>query len=150
MDLTNSALIIFWLLLFAILGLIGLLFYFISQDLLRKKTWAPRILNSVFLEITLPKENSGPEKEPQKEEKDIIGIAEQFFATITANEGHDLKHFLGIDEYVSFELAAHHKRISFYINVPKRLQSLIEKQLHAQYPKAQIETVGPYNIFSPH
>src|SRR5687768_2507667 len=122
MDLTNSALIIFWLLLFAILGLLGLLFYFIAQDLLRKKTWGPRILNSAFLEITLPKENSDPEKEAQKEEKDIIGIAEQFFATITSSQGHDLKYYLGINEYISFELAAHHKRISFYINVPKRLQ----------------------------
>ncbi len=148
MDLTSNTLIIFWLLLFAILGLIGLLFYFIVMDLLRKKTWAPRIVDSVFLEITIPKENTDQEQEAQKEEKDMIGIAEQFFATIASNQGHGLNHFLGMNEYISFEIGAHNKKISFYINVPKRLQNLVEKQLHAQYPKAQIDQVGPYNIFS--
>lgn len=150
MSLTDSSLIIFWLILIAILGLVGTLLYFILEDLMRKKTWAPRILNSVFLEISIPKENSDPEKEPQKEEKDIIGIAEQFFATIgSPSEHRDLSHFLGINEYMSFEIAAHQKKISFYINVPKRLQDLVEKQLHAQYPTAQIDLVRPYNIFAP-
>ncbi|MEO8065264.1 MAG: type IV secretion system DNA-binding domain-containing protein [Candidatus Doudnabacteria bacterium] len=145
----NSSLIIFSLILIAILGLVGLILYFLAIDLLRKKTWAPRIMDSVFLEVTISKENSNPEQEPQKEEKDIIGIAEQFFATIGTTEGTDLKHFLGINEYMSFEIAAHKKKISFYINVPKRSQNLVEKQLHAQYPNAQIDLVKAYNIFSP-
>src|SRR3989338_8417376 len=149
MSLTDSALVIFWLILAAIIGLIGLLFYFISLDLMRKKTWAPRILNSVFLEVSTQKEHTDSDQEPQKEPKDMIGIAEQFFATIGQIEGRNLQHFLGINEYVSFEIAAHQKRISFYINVPKRLQALIEKQLHAQYPKAQIDVIKPYNIFKP-
>lgn len=148
MNLLNSSLIIFWLILAAILGLVGLLLYFLAMDILRKKTWAPRILNSVFLEVSIPKENSDPEQKAQKEEKDIIGIAEQVYATIGTTEGGDLKHFLGINEYISFEIAAHEKKISFYINVPKRLQNLVEKQLHAQYPAAQIEVIKPYNIFS--
>jgi hypothetical protein len=145
---SNPALILLWLVLLAILGIVGFFLYFALQDILRKKTWAPRILNSVFLEITIPKENSDQEKEPKKEEKDIIAIAEQFFATISTDEGRDLNHFLGINEYIGFEIAAHAKKISFYINVPKRLQDLIEKQLQAQYPKAQIDIVKPYNIFS--
>ncbi len=148
MSLTDNSLIIFWIILIAVLGLIGLLLYFLFVDLLRKKTWAPRIINSVFLEISTPKENSDPEQEAQKEQKDIIGIAEQFFATISQSEGRDIKHFLGINEYISFEIAAHNKKISFYVNVPKRLHALIEKQLHAQYPKAQIDVVKPYNIFA--
>ncbi len=144
---SSGTIVIFWLLLIAILGIVGLLFYFMIMDMRRKKTWAPRILDSVFLEVTLPKENSDPEKEAQKEEKEIIAIAEQFFSTITTSGEHGINHFLGIDEYISLEIGAHSKRISFYINVPKRLQNLVEKQLHAQYPKAQIDEVKPYNIF---
>jgi hypothetical protein len=147
---TNPSLIIFWLILFAILGLVGLLLYFILADMMRKKTWAPRILGSVFLEVSIPKENSDPEQEAQKEEKDIIAIAEQFFSTIGTTEHRDISHFLGINEYISFEIGAHNKKIAFYINVPRRLQNLVEKQLHAQYPKAQIDVIRPYNIFSPH
>jgi len=149
MSIPDSSLIIFWLVLAAILFLIGLLFYFILADFLRKKTYAPRVLDSVFLEVSMPKENSDKEQEPQKEEKDMIGIAEQFFATIgSATHGRGLKDFMGINEYISFELAAYNKRISFYINVPRHLLSLVEKQLHAQYPNAQIETTKPYNIFA--
>src|SRR6185436_18932742 len=114
-----------------------------------KKTWAPRILESVFLEVSIPKDVADPEKEPQKQEKEIIAIAEQFFATIGTQEEQGVNHLLGINEYISFEIGAHNKKIAFYINVPKRLQNLIEKQLHAQYPKAHIEQIKPYNIFSP-
>jgi len=146
---TSPSMMIFWLLLITILGLVGLLLYFIVLDILRKKTWGPRIVNSVFLEVTMPKENSDREKDPQKELKDIIGVAEQFFATIAQSGEHGVAHFLGIDDYISLELAAHNKKISFYLNVPKKLQNLIEKQLHAQYPTAQIEVVKAYNIFSP-
>ncbi len=147
--LTSSALIIFWLILFAILGLVGVLLYMIAKDVLRKKTWAPRILESVFMEVSVPKENADQEQEAQKEIKDIIGVAEQFFATITQSNDRGVSHLLGINEYISLEIAAHHKKISFYLNVPKRLQDLVEKQLHAQYPKAHIEIIRPYNIFPP-
>ena len=61
--------IIFWLILAAMLGMAGLLLYFMFKDLLRKKTWAPRILNSVFLEVSIPKENTESQQEQQKEEK---------------------------------------------------------------------------------
>lgn len=122
--------------------------YFFVFDFFRKKTWGPRILDSVFLEVTVPKENTDPNQEAAKEEKDIIAIAEQFFSTIAHTDNSpSVQHFLDINDYISFEIAAIGKKISFYINVPKKLQPLVEKQLHAQYPKAQIEEIKPYNIF---
>lgn len=139
--------LIFWLVLAAAFGLAVLLVYFLVADFFRKKSYGPRVINSAFLEISVPKENSDKENEPQKEEKDIIGIAEQFFATINAGRGHGVKEFMGVNDYITLELAAYNKKISFYLNVPRHLVSLIEKQLHAQYPKAQIEEVKAYNIF---
>ncbi|MBI2355659.1 MAG: type IV secretion system DNA-binding domain-containing protein [Candidatus Doudnabacteria bacterium] len=147
-QLATGALVVFWLILIAIIGLVVLLLYFILTDLLRKKTWAPRILKSVFLEVSLPKDNADPEKEPQKEEKEMIAIAEQFFTTISSAHSTGLAQLFGINDYISFEIAAVGKKISFYINVPRKLHSLLEKQLHAQYPRAQIDVVKPYNIFS--
>lgn len=146
-QLPTGTLVVLWLILLAILSLVALLLYFLFTDLIRKRTWAPRILGSVFLEVSLPKDNATPEQEPQKEEKDMIAIAEQFFTTITSTHGHGLAHLFGIHDYISFEIAAVGKKISFYINVPKKFQGLLEKQLHAQYPRAQIDTVKPYNIF---
>ena len=145
---TQSVQIFIWIILLAILGLVGVMLYFFVFDYFRKRTWGPRILDSVFLEVTVPKENSAPEQEAAKEEKDIIAIAEQFFSTISHTEHNlNIQQFLDINDYISFEIAAIGKKISFYINAPKKLQPLIEKQLHAQYPKAQIEQIKPYNIF---
>jgi hypothetical protein len=131
----------------AIAVLILSLFYFLLSDLVRKKTWAPRIVNSVFLEVSVPKETLATEQEPQKEEKDMIAVAEQFFATVVRDTEKTFQDFLGIHDYISFEIGAVGKRIVFYINVPKKLQTLVEKQLHAQYPKAHVDAVKPYNIF---
>lgn len=133
--------------LFAIGLLLAALFYFLIADVLRKRSWAPRILNSVFFEVYVPKDSAEPEKEPQKDQREMIAVAEQFFSTIVQHEDKGLSSYLGMNDYISFEIAAVGKRISFFINVPKKLQLLIEKQLHAQYPKAQIEVVKPYNIF---
>ncbi len=143
----NPVVIFFWIILIAFLGILGALGYFLLIDFLRKKTWAPRILDSVFLEISVPKDAPASEQEAPKEEKDIIAVAEQFFSTVTHQAEKDLHHFLGINEYLSFEIVATGKKISFYINTPKKLQTLIERQLHAQYPKAQIDVVRPYKIF---
>ncbi|HYE22162.1 MAG TPA: type IV secretion system DNA-binding domain-containing protein, partial [Verrucomicrobiae bacterium] len=142
----NPTIIFLILILVAIFGIIGALGYFLIVDLLRKKSWAPRMVDSVFLEVSVPKETSN-EQEPQREEKDLISIAEQFFSTIV-HEGEGMHHMLGIDEYLSFEILATGKKISFYINTPKKLHSLIEKQLHAQYPKAHIDVVRPAKIFT--
>jgi hypothetical protein len=137
------------LILVALLGFGGVFFYFFVLNNLRQKTWLPRLKKSVFLEVSVPKDGSAADQEAQREEKDMISVAEQFFATISEISHDGLSHFLGIDEYISLEIAAHQKKISFYINVPKRLQGLVEKQLHAQYPKAQIDSVKIYNIFQP-
>jgi DNA helicase HerA-like ATPase len=140
-------LIFFWLVLIAALGMLGALVYFFIVDSLRKKSWAPRILNSVFFEVLMPKDNVAGEEEAQKEEKDLISVAEQFFSTVVHEGEKSLQHLFKPDDYISFEIAATGKRIAFYVNVPKNLETLVEKQLHAQYPKAHIEVVRPYNIF---
>jgi hypothetical protein len=138
-----------WFALLVLLAMIifaGAFLYFMVFEGLRKKTWLPRLKQSVFLHVSVPKDVN-VDQEAQKEEKDMISVAEQFFATISEISKKDFNHLFGIDDYISFEMAAEGKNISFYINVPKRLQILVEKHLHAQYPKAHIEKVKIYNIF---
>jgi len=146
MDLTAAFSI---LILIALLGFAGMFFYFYLLGSLRKRTWLPRLKQSVFLEISVPKDSAAQDQEARQEEKDMIAVAEQFFGTISELAEKDWNHLLGIDDYISLEIGAHAKKITFYINVPKRLQSVVEKQLHAQYPKAQIDKVKIYNIFQP-
>ncbi|MGE5298331.1 MAG: type IV secretory system conjugative DNA transfer family protein [Acidobacteriaceae bacterium] len=143
----DPGIIILWLILFATLVMVGALFYFIIANLLLKKSWAPRIMDSVFLEVTVPREAAESEQESKKEEKDMISVAEQFFSTVIHDTDKNLTHFLGIHDYISLEIVAVGKKISFIINVPKDLQSIVEKQLHAQYPRAHIDPIKPHKLF---
>ncbi|MCL5774593.1 MAG: type IV secretion system DNA-binding domain-containing protein [Patescibacteria group bacterium] len=139
---------------FAILLLLALsivfgmvFFYFYKRHVYHTKHVMPRTKDWVFLEIQMPKEAS-EDKDKQKtqdEKKNLIAVAEQLFTTLSES-GHEKGWLLGKD-YYSFEIACTDKKISFYINCPKHLQELVEKQLQAQYPHAFVEQVKGYNPF---
>ncbi|TSA45979.1 DUF87 domain-containing protein [bacterium] len=115
---------------------------------IRKKLITPRLLDSVFLEVFVPREVTAgdKEKEPAKEEKEIISVAEQLFATLAHTEARNFSTFLRGQEYIVFEIASVEKKISFFINCPSRLRDLVEKQVHAQYSAAQIDEVLPPRV----
>jgi hypothetical protein len=124
------------------------LFYYLKRHWYTKKVIVPRTLNWVFLEIQMPKENAEKEDKPKtdEEKKNLIAIAEQLFTTISA-AGSEGKSWFAAKDYISLEIACVDKKISFYINCPKHLQELIEKQVQAQYPNAFIEELKGYNPF---
>lgn len=66
--------------------------------------------------------------------------AEQMFASLHGilRDKHELRMSGGIQEHVSFEIAAIGKLIRFYVWVPKHLQNFVEGQIYAQYPTVQI------------
>lgn len=137
----------------ALLGLVAaffaVFFYYFKHHLYYTRYIIPRTLDWVFLEVQMPKENASENEKnlSSEEKKNLIGIAEQLFTTISEIGGR--AKLFGPKEYVSFEIACTNKKISFYINCPKRLQEIIEKQIHAQYPHAFIDQVDIYNPFQP-
>lgn len=137
----------------ALLVLVGLatvflavFIYYYKHHTYYTKFIVPRTLKWVFLEIQMPKENSKDDQKASFEErKNLIAVGEQLFTTLSESGG--IEGFFKPKEYVSFEIACTDKKISFYINCPKHLQQLIEKQIHAQYPHAFIDQVKAYNPF---
>lgn len=124
-------------------------FYFYKLHRYHSKHVVPRIKDWVFLEILMPKDGS-PDKtddrpKTEEEKKLLISVAEQLFTTLSES-GHNKGWLLGKD-YFSFEIACTDKKISFFVNCPKHLQELVEKQIQAQYPHAFIEQVKGYNPF---
>lgn len=124
--------------------------YFYLRHKRYVKQIVPRMKDSVFFEIQVPKEaskqsesNRNDRNEDQK--KELIAVAEQIFTTLS--EAASNKNLWQRNGYISFEIAALDKKISFYINCSKDLKDLVEKQVHAQYPEAQIEQVRGYNPF---
>jgi len=139
-----------------VLVLIGLIvifvavfFYYFKRHIYHSKHVVPRVKDWVFLEILMPKDNS-EDKDQQRpkteeEKKVLIAVAEQLFATLS-NSGES-KGWLQGKDYYSFEIACTDKKISFFVNCPRHLQQLVEKQIQAQYPHAYIEQVKGYNPF---
>jgi hypothetical protein len=126
---------------------LAVLAYYLHRHWYYSKVILPRTKNWVFLEIQMPKDNSEDKEQYQRDEekKLLIGVAEQLFTTLSGISHENW--FWQPKDYISFELACTDKKISFYINCPRHLQDLIEKQIQAQYPHAFIEEIKGYNPF---
>lgn len=74
-------------------------------------------------------------------------VAEQIFATL-----HGFYHKFSLwdrlcgkhQDQVSFEIANTGRQIKFYIWFPSKLRNLVEGQIYAQYPGAEIEEIKDY------
>lgn len=137
----------------AVLVLIGLVaafavvfFYYYRRHIYHAKHVIPRVQSSVFLEIQVPKD-AGQDQQAKtgEEQKQLIAVAEQLFTTLSETGQHH--GWLAGKDYYSFEIACTDKKISFYVNCPRHLKELVEKQIQAQYPHAYIEEVRGYNPF---
>lgn len=143
-----STILIATLLLFALVVVFFLfLAYYLHRHWYYSKVILPRTKNWVFLEIQMPKENSegGEQNLRDDEKKQLVSVAEQLYTTLSGISHENW--FWQPKDYISFEIACTNKKISFYINCPKHLQDLIEKQIQAQYPHAMIELIKGYNPF---
>ncbi|MEA2020402.1 MAG: type IV secretion system DNA-binding domain-containing protein [Patescibacteria group bacterium] len=78
-------------------------------------------------------------KVPKENEKGALS-AEQMFASL-----HGLLRLTpGIQEHISFEIAASSAGIYFYTWVPEHLTDFVKSQIFAQYPNAEIEEADDY------
>src|SRR3989344_165174 len=152
MSLEFSAIQIAFLLLAGLIVVfLAVFFYYFKRHIYHKGHVIPRAMDWVFVEILMPKENATDGAEQQQrpkseeEKKQMIAVGEQLFTTLS--ESGNSKGWLKGKDYYSFEIACTDKKISFYINCPRHLQQLVEKQLQAQYPHAFVEEVKGYNPF---
>ncbi len=146
---SDSFYIVYIILAVLVIAFLWVLVYYVRRHWYYTRVILPRTKNWVFLEIQMPKDNADEKQQQNQsgpdERKQMIAIAEQLFTTLSGIS-HE-KWFFQQREYLSFEIACTEKKISFYINCPKHLQELIEKQLQAQYPHAHIEQIKGYNPF---
>lgn len=93
-----------------------------------------------------------------RDSEETPAAMEQIFAALGAGGGHG--GFLSMlfrprhaPKYFSFELVAVNSRIHFFVGVPSSLQTYVESQLTAQYPKvllAPVEDYAPHFLALPH
>ncbi|MFA5945516.1 MAG: type IV secretion system DNA-binding domain-containing protein [Patescibacteria group bacterium] len=108
----------------------------------------------VTLRIILPKFRSEEEARqiPTAQiTKEKVAVGESIFSALGGlKPDHGLHAWLyGESDVFSFEIVAMEKLISFYVTIPLKYQEFFSEQMHAQYPDAEMEDVGDYNMFSP-
>nr|MBI5455959.1 hypothetical protein [Candidatus Levybacteria bacterium] len=130
-----------------VVSLMGLLY--VSLIWYKNRDREKQSLDSTLLQIALPRDNEIK-----------IDAAEQLFASLAGIKAHGMFAFLKNPPHVSFEIVGMPEDIRFYIYVPNKYKDLIEKQINASYPDADIKVVdekkakegyiigNEYNIFS--
>ncbi len=113
---------------FAIPVIVGISYYLAKRAVLKSPGSQVSFENAILL-IRVPKEN----------EKDALA-AEQMFASLHGL----LKLTPGVQEHISFEIAARADGIYFYAVCPRALRSFVESQIYAQYPAAEIKESPDY------
>lgn len=116
---------------------------------MRTKGQVQRALNMTLFLVRVPREIAKDGQ--QRPDKELIAVGEQMLTTFSNMHSGGWNKFLYGEPYMSLELAVHHKgeETHFYIVAPKGSQDIIEKQIYAFYPSAEITKAKDYNIFNP-
>lgn len=94
----------------------------------------------VVLKVLVPKELKLQEGEANpKDFRETMSVAEQFLAGFSSLYELTPERWWYGQETISLEFVAKDGLITFYIAMPRKLQPLVERQLHSFYPYAQIE-----------
>lgn len=110
-----------------------------------------RSLNMTILQVSVSKGVPSKDKDGAEERKQSISVMEQLYSNLSSIREETKIRLLYGPFYMSFEMATpiDSNEIFFYVGVPKKFASIVEKQIHSFYPDANIERVEDYNIFVP-
>ncbi len=149
-DFGNILFVLFIVLLsFAVTILLVLGFLYLFLIWYKNRDREKQSLDSTLLQIVMPRDNEIK-----------IDAAEQLFASLAGIKAHGMFSFLKNPPHVSFEIVGMPEDIRFYIYTPNKYKDIVEKQINASYPDAEIKVVdekkakegyiigNEYNIFS--
>lgn len=118
---------------FSLLGIVASYLFWKKNRERQKKA-----LEMVLLEVQLPRENEIK-----------IDAAEQMFASFSGiKAAKGILGFSKVPDYIVFEIVAKTGDIRFYFSVPKKLEDMVEKQIHGAYPDANIQEAQEYDLFT--
>ena len=109
-----------------------------KKKLLRKDS-NEKVMDNVTFEVKISRQNEIE-----------IGVAEQLFANLVGIEGKakGLGKFFSVENAISFEIVGLPGEIRFFVNCPRKVADLVEKQILGSYQEGDVTTVPDYNIFA--
>jgi len=117
---------------------------------IRNKGKIVRALNMSLFLIKIPIEFK--QDISLEEKRNRIAVMEQFLTSLTSLKERDyFKQALYGQPYIALEMAVPFigSEICFYLAVPKKYETFLEKQVYGFYPQATVERIEDYNIFNP-
>ncbi len=143
--------IFYWIIFILILIILGFLLFFYFKK--KEKEEILGSLDMVLFLVMMPKYELKKEELVRKDEKTLIAQMEQIFTNFLylKKPGFFQRLFKGFPR-VAFEIASQigGTDISFYVAVPKYLETAFEKYVQGVYPRAMVEKVPQdYTIFEP-
>ncbi|MFC1721368.1 type IV secretory system conjugative DNA transfer family protein, partial [Patescibacteria group bacterium] len=114
----------------------------------RQKVTVHDLLDTVLLSVEVPKEVSEKDEEAKKQEKELISVGEQLYASMGSLLAQKTP-FLSPSIHFTLEVVAMQKQVFFFISTPRKYKEYVRKAINAQYPRAVIEETEDYNIFTP-
>lgn len=112
-----------------------------------------RALDIEMIQVLLPKDTTTETEEGGgvgEEVKEPIAVAEQFFSILSRLPSSWWDRMLYGQPIVVFEIVAHEDGvIRFYAGTEHRFLDLLEKQIYALYPDAEVKPAAEYTIFEP-
>lgn len=121
--------------------------YFQSKDAIED------VKTLVCMKVTIPKESHRAAAEANRANEnfgDLVSPMEQLFASITTtiHQRHFIDWLFSTPAHVSFEISSVGGVIQFSVICPKRIKSIIERQIHSYFATADISYGIPPAIFS--
>lgn len=138
--------------------LVPIIGYFVIRYLIWLVRYLVRLyLNRklVYIQVTLPRQETQQDKEKQAEKdfREIIGVMEQFYRNIheirELSITNRIRNFFFDLSVVSFEIVAINKQVTFYVVTYPYYQEIVEKQITSYYTDADVQTADPYVIKPP-
>ncbi len=127
----------------------------VIRYLTHKLNRIPRAMEYVVLLVLLPRETLKLEQQ-NKDWRDVLAGFETLYLTLAGvrlEHGGSFakawRHFwFGRHDHLSLEIVSTKGQIQFYLAVPRAVRQLVELQIQAQYPQADIEEAEDYNLFA--
>jgi len=101
-------------------------------------------MDMVLLTVRIPPKSTEEIQQSGKQEKDWIKMMEEFYANLVSLKPKGLFSPL---PWITLEIAKVRGEIFFYVAVPRRFQSFIEKRINSIYSDALVEKTKDFNIF---
>lgn len=106
----------------------------------------------LFMKVILPRDDSklDQEKKTEKDFKEKVSIMAQLYRALSEISELNLKNtfrtFIFQNDQISFELFLEDNQLNFYVVCHPYFQKIVEKQITAYYPSAEISLEEPYEI----